>query len=272
MEKQQGFGMGALQPVDQKRINFMGAELLAIKGEDEKVFAAVNWICKGLGMTKGQKDAQVQKIQSDVILSRGCLKFQAGVIDPNNEVLAIELDYLPLWLAKISITPKMQEENPGLADNLIDYQLKARDALAQAFLNKPKLPTSPTEIAILTLEGLKEQSGRLGTIEKRMDDYEMNAPILPQQAESLTDHIKRKVYAIVNANFGGNSQIKTKLFASIGKDIKRAFAVNRRAMIAKKDFEKAVDFIRGWEPDSVTRYQLQLEFTDDEISKRHEGH
>jgi hypothetical protein len=41
----------------------------------------------------------------DTVLQMGCFKFEAGVFDADNSTLAIELDYLPLWLAKISITP-----------------------------------------------------------------------------------------------------------------------------------------------------------------------
>jgi len=38
------------------------------------------------------------------------------------------------WLAKISITPKMQKENKEVMNKLIEYQLKAKDVLAKAFL------------------------------------------------------------------------------------------------------------------------------------------
>lgn len=56
----------------------------------------------------------------------------------NQKSLCIELDYLPLWLAKISITPTMKREHPNIADKLIEYQLKAKDVLAKAFLGKSK--------------------------------------------------------------------------------------------------------------------------------------
>ncbi|MBY6931875.1 hypothetical protein [Clostridium botulinum] len=79
-----------------KNVDFFGDNLVAIKNEKTgKVYTGVSYICKGIGFTKGQKDRQVLNIQSDLVLNRGCLKFEAGVIDPNNEVLGIELDFLP---------------------------------------------------------------------------------------------------------------------------------------------------------------------------------
>ena len=68
------------------------------------------------------------------MLKKGCVKFDAGVFDPNNQTVAIKLDFVPLWLAKISITPTMEAETPELADRLEQYQLRAKDTLAEAFL------------------------------------------------------------------------------------------------------------------------------------------
>ena len=37
-------------------------------------------------------------------------------------------------VCKISITPTMRENNPELVEKLVNYQLKAKDVLAAAFL------------------------------------------------------------------------------------------------------------------------------------------
>lgn len=116
----------------------MGDGLLAAQDKDGVIWTGINSFCQGIGLSKSQRDTQVQNIQSDEVLKMGCLKFQAGVFDPNNETLALQLDYVPLWLAKISITPNMKENNPELVEKLIKYQLKAKDVLAQAFLPQTK--------------------------------------------------------------------------------------------------------------------------------------
>lgn len=122
-----------------KTVDFMGDGLLAAQDKDGVIWTGVNSFCQGIGLSKSQRDTQVQNIQSDEVLKMGCLKFQAGVFDLNNETLALQLDYVPLWLAKISITPNMKENNPELVEKLIKYQLKAKDVLAQAFLPQTKL-------------------------------------------------------------------------------------------------------------------------------------
>lgn len=119
-----------------KDVDFEGYKLKSAQNKQtQKIYVGVSWVCNGIGLSKSQKDTQVQNIQSDEILKTGCLKFQAGVFDANNETLALDIDFLPLWLAKISITPKMKKNKPSIVSTLINYQLKAKDVLAKAFLH-----------------------------------------------------------------------------------------------------------------------------------------
>jgi len=117
-----------------KEVNFNGANLLAAQNNEGKIYVGVSYICNGIGFNKNQKDRQVSNVQEDIVLSKGCVKFEAGVFDLNNETIAIELDFLPLWLAKISITPNIKKNNPEITEKLIQYQLKAKEILAKAFL------------------------------------------------------------------------------------------------------------------------------------------
>ena len=126
-----------------KDVKFNNDRVLAVM-KDGKLYVGVSGICNNLKMSKKMKDRQVANIQSDVVLSKGCLKFGAGVFDQYNQTLAIELNYLPLWLAKIRITPNMVDEKKELVKKLVEYQLHAKDVLAAAFLNnKPKQLTLP---------------------------------------------------------------------------------------------------------------------------------
>lgn len=117
-----------------KDVDLFGDNVIAAKDNEGNIWAGVKWFCSGLGLTRGQINNEISKIQSDDVLKRGCTKFNAGVFDPNNETVALKLDFVPLWLAKINITPSMKEKNPLLVDKLVKYQLQAKDILAEAFL------------------------------------------------------------------------------------------------------------------------------------------
>jgi phage antirepressor YoqD-like protein len=147
-----------------KEVNFNGDSLMATQDMNTgKIYVGISWVCNGIGFNKHQKDRQVVNVQEDIVLKRGCLKFEAGVFDDNNDTIAIELDYLPLWLAKISITPKMKNDTPELAYKLINYQTQAKDVLAKAFihtdnvrLDKFHIPTSLSEALQLSADLAKE--------------------------------------------------------------------------------------------------------------------
>lgn len=119
-----------------KKVPFMGAELVAVQDQNGNIYAGIRWMCDGIGLSEGQTKNERLRIQKDKILSKGGRNFvlnESGY--GNREVVCLKLDYVPLWLAKINITPNMERETPELAERLEQYQLKAKDVLAAAFLS-----------------------------------------------------------------------------------------------------------------------------------------
>lgn len=152
-----------------KQVDLFGDTIVAAQDKEGNIWAGVSGFCKGIGLSKSQKDTQVEKIQSDRTLKIGCRKFPAGVFDANNEVLALKLDYVPIWLAKINITQNMEENTPEVAEKLLKYQLKAKDVLAEAFIKKPK---SSAEILLMYAQQFYEQEHRMSAIEDDMRKLE----------------------------------------------------------------------------------------------------
>ena len=117
-----------------KKVPFLGAELMAARDADGQIWAGVRWMCDGIGLNENQARAERKKIQADKVLSKGGAHLTLPTKGGNQDVLCLKLDFVPLWLAKISITPTMEAETPELAETLMEYQLKAKDVLAAAFL------------------------------------------------------------------------------------------------------------------------------------------
>ena len=125
-----------------KRIPFLGAELMAARDDEGHIWAGVRWMCEGIGLTKGQMQNERSRIHGDKVLSQGERNLVFPTKGGNQETLCLALDFVPLWLAKISITPTMEAENPELAATLEQYQLRAKDVLAAAFLPKKQERTA----------------------------------------------------------------------------------------------------------------------------------
>lgn len=126
-----------------KDVEFNGATLRAAQDTENIIWVGVAWVCQGLGLTEDRIKYERKKIQKDLVLVQGVKFYPLGSGNSDTDVLCLKLDFLPLWLAKISITPTMKRENPQLVENLITYQLKAKDVLAEAFLYN-KEETAPS--------------------------------------------------------------------------------------------------------------------------------
>ena len=179
-----------------KDVQFNGAMLRAAQDADNIIWVGGAWVCQGLGLKEGRIKYERKKMQEDLVLSQGTKFYPLGTDDANSDVLCLKLDFLPLWLAKISITPTMKKDNPQLVENLVTYQLKAKDVLADAFLNKESLVPSAQQAYEQKIDRLE------GKIDKMYKDMTALANIILDMKEATTRTLiskqptkKHKVYS-----------------------------------------------------------------------------
>ena len=144
-----------MNELEVKKVPFMGTELMAARDNDGQIWAGIRWMCDGIGFSEGQRKRQIANIQEDTVLSKGGSNLILPTKGGTQRTLCLKLDYVPLWLAKIAITPKMERETPELAARLEQYQLKAKDVLAAAFLPQSKQQSAtpaPVEQRTLTTD------------------------------------------------------------------------------------------------------------------------
>lgn len=157
-------GMVLLSNLLTREVDFYGDTIVCAEDNSTgKIYVGVKWVCQGIGLTDDQTKNERKKIGKDLVLSKGGSNLTLLTNGGEQEVLCIELDYFPIWLAKISLTPKMQKNNPIAVKKLINYQLKAKDVLAQAFINpkevnldKFQIPTTLSEALMLSANLAKE--------------------------------------------------------------------------------------------------------------------
>ena len=129
-----------------KEVRFNGERITAIR-ESGKIYVSVKNVCNNLGMNIKQYKAQKLKLRNDELLMVGIKLYPLDTGFGIKETMLLELDYLPIWLAKINPS-RFSEE---LKKQLIEYQLKAKDVLADEFLGKRTLPEAQTSIAMIPL-------------------------------------------------------------------------------------------------------------------------
>lgn len=235
-----------------KNVDVLGDSIMAAKDEDGNIWAGINFFCRGLGMSKRQRDFQVEKVKADKMLSRGCTLLRAGVLDTANEVYALRLDFIPIWLSKITITKKMEKEHPELADKLLEYQLRAKDILADAFMPKhPKIPQSPLELLELHYEAIKQVDGKVNEIRTEFEKFKQEIPIFGEECSNITDEVKAKVRECLGGKGAPayqDKQLHRKLYRDIYTQTNRMFGVKKYKLIHRNQISEYINAVKDYTP------------------------
>lgn len=174
-------------PNDIKEVEFHGDKLLAINQLD-KIYVAARWVSQGIGFTQAQSRRHVLNLQTDEVLRHGVTTLRLPTNGGLQDVLCIELEFLPLWLAKINITPMMKERNPEGARKMIEYQLKAKDVLSKAFIRQQ----TPAQVLLAQAEFLVETERMMTEMKQRQDQQQI---LIEQQQQQILELTTRQLPA-----------------------------------------------------------------------------
>jgi len=121
-----------------KEIQFYEDTLLGVMDEDGQVWLAVKKTCLDLGLSEGQARKQVENIQKEKLLKSNCRSLaivqKEGNRDVSRDQIFIKEQVVTLWLAKITLTDRMEEEQPEAYNKLIRYQMEAQKVLHEHFM------------------------------------------------------------------------------------------------------------------------------------------
>lgn len=236
-----------------KSVDVLGDSIMAAKDKNGVIWVGVRWMCQGMGMTEGQWKRQIKNIQKDLLLKEGGSNLTLPTASGDQDVFCLKNDYLPIWLAKIAITKNIQENHPELANKLLEYQLKAKDILANAFIEKNStgnMGTIQQQIQLIA-QGTTELYEKVETLTDRMDKIEMDLPILPIEADRITEAVRRKGVAIMGGKQSAAYQdrgVRQKVYNNIYANLKYNFAVRSYKAIKRSQCDRAIEIINNWNP------------------------
>lgn len=245
-----------------KNVDVLGDSIMAAKDTDGVVWVGVRWMCQGMGMTAGQWKRQIKNIQKDLLLKKGGSNLILPTASGDQEVFCLQNDYLPIWLAKISITPTIQKDHPELAEKLLDYQLKAKDILANAFIDKKSTenPATLQQQIQLIAQGTTELYQKVDTLSDRMDKIELDLPILPIEADRITESVRRKGVAVMGGKRSSaynDRSLRQKVYNNLYGNLKYQFGVKSYKAIKRSQCDRAIEIIEKWEPPVFLADQIE---------------
>lgn len=243
--------------VETKEIPFYDDTLLGVKDEDGKVWLAVRKACLDIGLSNEQAKRQIRNIRNSELFKSKCGKFapvqNEGGRQVTREVICIQEKFVPMWLAQITLTPKMKKENPEAVSKLLRYQLEAADVLHTAFYKtdrqkellheslglEGKILKMEEQIVAFT-ETIKEQAERL---DKVMD----NMTIDTKKQSRIQKAAKERVSELLGGAHSRLYKAKGALyFANLWHQFREQFECGTYKDLSPNDFDDAMSFIQSW--------------------------
>lgn len=243
--------------VETKEIPFYDDTLLGVKDEDGKVWLAVRKACLDIGLSNEQAKRQIRNIRNSELFKSKWGKFapvqNEGGRQVTREVICIQEKFVPMWLAQITLTPKMKKENPEAVSKLLRYQLEAADVLHTAFYKtdrqkellheslglEGKILKMEEQIVAFT-ETIKEQAERL---DKVMD----NMTIDTKKQSRIQKAAKERVSELLGGAHSGLYKAKGALyFANLWHQLRLEFECGTYKDLSPNDFDDAMSFIQSW--------------------------
>lgn len=244
-----------------KNVDLFGDTIIAAQDKDGNIWAGISYFCKALGMTDTQRNTQTEKVRKDKTLSKATRKFPGGILGTVNESYALKLDFIPLWLAKITVTKKMEQSHPELADKLLEYQLKAKDILAAAFLPQTNMPqTTDGKIALLA-QGHVELKAEIDSVKADLEKFKEDMPILGVEEGKITKAVKKRGIEILGGKEGNayrDRSLRGKLYSDMHRELRRQFDVTTYKAIKRSQCDTALDMIKAYVPPMALGKQIEV--------------
>ena len=206
MKKKELIKLDGMDVLEQE---FCNSEILTVKlKSNEKIYVGLKCIATGIGLSEGQWQNLTRKIKKDLVLQKGIANLQLPTKGGNQVTMCIEIEYLPLFLAKISITPEMKNEHPEITERLVEFQLKAKDVLSEAFLGKTK-------------------------------ELDLNREVGKIDRKRMTSSISRNIYNAQSKIYSDyTNMIYEVLFGMTAKEIRESRNINKKSQLTRDYLSK----------------------------------
>ena len=179
-----------------KVIRFKGDDLPVIRMLDtNKLYVSIGSVCRNLGLGDSRVRAQRNKVNSDPVLIKGRKVIRIPTRGGLQDSLCIEINFLPIWLAKINASILLDED---IKKKLIQYQLEAKDVLTAFFSDKeipaPRVVVREVERKAVSLN-VQELSGDMQALVMLVNSLANTQLEQKKQAEDI-DNVKKEIKGI----------------------------------------------------------------------------
>lgn len=140
------------------------------------------------------------------------------------------------------------------------YFLKVEDKLKEAVRRTVPM-TIPEQIQLLA-QGTVELNQRVDTLDRKLERLEYDLPVLPVEADRITEAVKKKGTAVLGGKLSNaykSRSIRQKVYSNIHSNLRYQFQVKPYKSIKRNQVDKAVDIIGRYEPPVFLQNEIDSE-------------
>lgn len=127
--------------------------------------------------------------------------------------------------------------------------------------------TIPEQIQIIA-QGTVELNQRVDSLGKKIEKIEYDLPILPVEADRITEAVKKKGTLVLGgklSNAYANRSIRQKVYSNIYSTIKYQFQVKSYKAIRRNQMDKVIEIIDRYEPPVFLKDEIDSENAQERI-------
>lgn len=140
------------------------------------------------------------------------------------------------------------------------YFLKVEDKLKETVRRAIPM-TIPEQIQLLA-QGNVELNQRVDTLDKKLERLEYDLPVLPIEADRITEAVKKKGTSVLGGKLSNaykSRSIRQKVYSNIHSNLRYQFQVKSYKSIKRNQVDKAVDIINRYEPPVFLQNEIDAE-------------
>ena len=120
-------------------------------------------------------------------------------------------------------------------------------------------PMSAMQLMELQFQAIKEVKADVDSVNKDLQDFKQDMPLLAVECEKITRAVKAKGTEILggrNSNAYRDKSLRTTVYCDIHNEIRRQFGVDTYKAIKRSQCDKAIEIINNYVPPMVLAEQI----------------
>lgn len=180
---------------------------------------------------------------------------------PSNETQ--EMKYIPLGdVYRLIVKASSQSNNEEIKEKAGRFERLVFDEILPQIHKTGgyRVPqTIPEQIQLLA-QGNVELNKRVDDIQSELQSLKMDLPILPIEADRITEAVKKKGISILRgkqSNAYNDRNLRQKLYNNLYANLKYNFSVRSYKSIKRNQVDKAIEVIQRYEPPFFLAEQIE---------------